>query len=121
MVEQASSPRRLHLDRCRAIFKYVLLGAEYMGMSGVLLGANGCYLRHRALGTDAVYEVLSEDAGIVTAEVLSAPGLVAGTRVRLLARAAAAMEQVDVTSLPQLIGSPFPRSGRALAGQLASR
>ena len=92
-----------------------------MGMSGVLLGTNGRYLRHRALGTEAVYEVLCEDEGIVTAEVVCAPGLVAGTQVRLLARAAAAMERVDVASLPQLIGSPFPRSGRALAGQFASR
>ena len=34
-----------------------------------------CFLRHRALGTEAVYEVLGERDGIVTAEVVCAPGV----------------------------------------------
>jgi hypothetical protein len=54
-----------------------------------------CFLRHTSLGSEAVYEVLEEDATIVTAAVVRAPGLAAGTRVRLLAHAAQAMERLE--------------------------
>jgi len=54
-----------------------------------------CYLRNRVLGSEAVYEVLSEEGGCVTVEVIRAPGLEAGTRLRILARAAAAMERLE--------------------------
>jgi hypothetical protein len=39
--------------------------------------------------------VLEEDGETVTAAVVRAPGLAAGMRVRLMARAAQAMEQLD--------------------------
>ncbi len=45
------------------------------------------------LGSEAVYEVVEEGEEIVTAEVVSAPGLPRGKRVALLAQAARAMER----------------------------
>jgi len=53
------------------------------------------FVRHSALGTEAVYEIVEESRELVTAEVLVAPGLAPGTRVRMLASAARAMEEVE--------------------------
>ena len=69
-------------------------------MSSTLLQDAPRFLRHAMLGTEAVYEVLEEDAGIVTAQVVSAPGLEPGMRVRLTARAARAMERFDPVREP---------------------
>ena len=52
-------------------------------------------MRNRVLGTEALYELLDAEGELVTAEVLEAPGLAAGTRLRLLASATRAMEQLD--------------------------
>jgi hypothetical protein len=64
-------------------------------MAATLLERAPCFLRHTSLGSEAVYEVLDEDAGIVTAAVVRAPGIPSGTRVRLMARAAQAMERLE--------------------------
>ena len=58
---------------------------------------SGCVVRHCALGTEALYEVLAQEEGgtVVTLEVLSAPGLAAGTHVRMMRDAVAAMETVE--------------------------
>ena len=69
-----------------------------------------CYLRNRVLGSEAVYEVLSEEDGCVTVEVIRAPGLEAGTRLRMLARAAAAMERVEAGTAVPVRPSRFTES-----------
>ena len=58
------------------------------------------YIRQYRLGSEAVYRVLAEDGDIVTAEVVRAPGLEAGARVRLLASAAHAMERLAPAPQP---------------------
>lgn len=63
----------------------------------------GAVVRHRALGSEALYEVLTgEDDGgaVVTVAVLEAPGLAAGTRVRLMRDAVAAMERLELHGEP---------------------
>lgn len=52
-------------------------------------------LRHRALGTEAVYRVIAAEGELVEVEVVRAPGLEAGTRLRLTQRDARAMEQIS--------------------------
>jgi hypothetical protein len=52
-------------------------------------------LRLSMFGTDAVYRVRSAEGETVTVEVVDAPGLPRGTRVRLTAAAARAMEDPD--------------------------
>ncbi len=52
----------------------------------------GGLLRRRALGTEAVYRVVAVEGELVEVEVVRAPGLEAGTRVRLALRDARAME-----------------------------
>jgi hypothetical protein len=64
-------------------------------MASALLERTPCFLRHTCLGTEAVYEVLEEDASTVTAAVVHAPGLEPGARVRLMASAAHAMERLE--------------------------
>jgi hypothetical protein len=70
-------------------------GCRYGGMPFALLDRPPCFLRQELLGSEAVYEILEEDDELVTAEVVSAPGLPRGTRVRLLAKAVRAMERGD--------------------------
>ena len=65
------------------------------------------YLRLRMLGSESLYKVLEQDGEIVTGEVVHAPGLEPGTRVRLRA---AAMEQLDASAL----------EGVAAAGRFAA-
>ena len=65
-------------------------------------------MRQRVLGSDAVYEVLEEADGIVLAEVVRAPGLERGTRVRFVAKAVRAMEPIE-------LGEPAGVSARTAA------
>jgi hypothetical protein len=51
-------------------------------------------VRRAALGSEALYALLEEGGEVVTAEVISAPGLAAGSRIRLMASAVAAMERL---------------------------
>jgi hypothetical protein len=74
----------------------------------------GFLLRHRALGSEAIYRVLEEGDEIVTAEVIQAPGLARGTRVRLMARACRAMERLDHTADPITVTRRFAPPPRAL-------
>jgi hypothetical protein len=71
-----------------------------------------CFLRHTCLGTEAIYEVVEEDGETVTAEVVRAPGLTAGMRVRLMARAAWAMERLDPGDVQRVRRFIPPDSGR---------
>jgi hypothetical protein len=63
------------------------------------------FVTQRLLGSEAVYEILDERAGLVTAEVVSAPGLAPGMRLRLMANAADAMERCEAPGQP-LIAAP---------------
>lgn len=57
-------------------------------------GAAKCFLRQRMLGSEAVYELLERGDETSTAVVVDAPGLAAGSRIRLLTSALNAMELV---------------------------
>jgi hypothetical protein len=57
------------------------------------------FVRHRALGTVALYEIIEERGELVTVEVLDAPGLAPGMRVALLKSATRAMEVVEAAAL----------------------
>jgi hypothetical protein len=62
-----------------------------------LLDGSRHFVRQRLLDSEAVYEVLEEEEdGVVVAEVVRAPGLERGTRVRFLAKAVAAMERIEL-------------------------
>jgi hypothetical protein len=52
----------------------------------------GALIRHSALGSEAVYEVIEAGKDIVTAAVVSAPGLPVGMEIHLTARDARAMQ-----------------------------
>jgi hypothetical protein len=56
--------------------------------------AANCFVRHRMLGSEAVYELLEQGDETSTAVVVHAPGLAAGARIRLLTSAISAMERV---------------------------
>ena len=64
------------------------------------------FVRRSALGTEAVYELIEEGRELVTAEVVTAPGLAPGTRVRLLASAVRAMDEVEPDRLVRLARLP---------------
>ena len=74
--------------------------ADVTDMAASLLQHGPCFIRQRVLGSEAVYEVISEHGATVTAEVVAAPGLERGTQLRILARAARAMERLDLDQLP---------------------
>lgn len=58
----------------------------------------GCLLRRSALGSEALYRVVEVHGDLVEVQVVSAPGLEPGTRIRLTTRDAAAMQPVDEPS-----------------------
>lgn len=55
----------------------------------------GEFARQVMLGSEAIYRVLEERGQISTVEVVCAPGLAAGTRLRLMTSAVRAMTRVD--------------------------
>ncbi|HLW96803.1 MAG TPA: hypothetical protein VKS25_15610 [Solirubrobacteraceae bacterium] len=73
----------------------------------------GAFMRHSALGSEAVYEVIAAGGDIVTATVVSAPGLPAGMEVRLTARDARAMEHFAPP--PKARSTPSARTRRIAA------
>jgi hypothetical protein len=73
------------------------------------------YIRQRRLGSEAVYRVLDGDDRVVTAEVVRAPGLEPGMRVRLLARAVRAMERFDPVVEPVRVAEPIAVTRRFAA------
>ena len=77
-------------------------------MRSSMLDGPGRFVRQRVLGSEAVYEVLEEADGLVLAEVVHAPGLERGTRVRFVAKAVHAMEPVE-------LGEPAVRGARTVA------
>ena len=66
-------------------------------------------LKHRALGTEAVYRVIDVADRLVSVEVVEAPGLEQGTCFQITHRAAKAMEYVgsDAAAEPSNSYSPF--------------
>lgn len=64
-------------------------------------------VRQWMLGTEAVYRISDPlpGGGRVVAEVIHAPGLEAGTQVRLTARAVRAMEQLAVCDLEEALSA----------------
>jgi hypothetical protein len=66
------------------------------------------FVRQCRLGSEAVYEIVEVSGDIVTADVVSAPGLEAGQRVRLMAKAVRAMERVELPELASArLAGPF--------------
>jgi hypothetical protein len=74
------------------------------------------FVRQRMLGSDAVYEVLDDGEPLVTCEVVRAPGLRPGTRVRLLPGAVRAMAQLDASEM-----TPTRRSAPGSFAGVAAR
>jgi len=54
-------------------------------------------LRHTMFGRDSTYLVLGETSSFVHVEVVGAPGLQRGTRLRLKPSSAARMQRVSLT------------------------
>lgn len=70
------------------------------------------FVSQRLLGSEAIYEILDELDGLVSAEVIAAPGLESGMRLRLTASAACAMERVPAERIATARSpspSPAPR------------
>jgi hypothetical protein len=63
-----------------------------------MLETTGSLLRHRMFDTEALYRVLEEGEQTVMAEVVQAPGLARGTRVRLMTKACRAMERLEASA-----------------------
>lgn len=53
------------------------------------------FVRRKTLGSEAVYQVVAECKELVELEVVSAPGLEPGMRMKVTQRAVAAMERLD--------------------------
>jgi hypothetical protein len=82
-------------------------------MPFVLVDAPTYLLRQELLGSEAIYEVVEEGDEIVTAKVVSAPGLPRGMRVDLLARAARQMERCELTGQPGELRPDAPADAEA--------
>lgn len=65
-------------------------------MTATCVPEEECIVRQRLLGSEALYRVISDDGATVTAEVVEAPGLPRGMRVRLMGTAVRAMERLDL-------------------------
>jgi hypothetical protein len=77
------------------------------------------FVSQRLLGSDAIYEILGERNGVVTAAVVAAPGLESGMRLRLTASAVWGMECVPAERIASAgLPSPAP-TPRHPAGALA--
>ena len=76
--------------------------------ASVALSPHGL-LKHRALGTEAVYRVLDVADRLVSVEVVDAPGLEQGTRFQITRRAAKSMQYVrgEAVAEPSSSYSPF--------------
>jgi hypothetical protein len=67
------------------------------------------FLKHRALGTEAVYRVIDVADRLVSVEVVDAPGLEQGTRFQITRGAAKAMQYIrgDAVAEPSSTFSPI--------------
>jgi hypothetical protein len=76
--------------------------------ASVALSPNGL-LKHRALGSEAVYRVIDVADRLVSVEVVDAPGLERGTRFQITRRAAKAMQHIrgDAVAPPSNSYSPI--------------
>ena len=72
------------------------------------------FVRHSALGTQALYEIVEERGALVTAAVLQAPGLEPGTQVSLLASDARAMERLEPAQAAWLIDREQRAAGNGI-------
>jgi hypothetical protein len=86
-------------------------------------GREPYYVRRRRLSSEAIYLVLDEEGLIVSAEVVRAPGLEPGTRVRLTAREVRAMERFDPvaeqTAAPQPLKRRVPATRAVVPVEMA--
>jgi hypothetical protein len=78
-----------------------------MNMASTQQAQPAYFLAQRSLGSRAVYGVLDEHDGIVTAAVMEAPGLERGTHVRLMASAARSMQRLDLAGRPAVTPRRF--------------
>ena len=69
-------------------------------MPFAMLEGPRCFVRQELLGSEAVYEIVEVGEQTVTAEVIFAPGLPPGKRVRLLVAAARATVSYTHLTLP---------------------
>jgi hypothetical protein len=78
-------------------------------------------LRHSALGSESLYRILGVSGGLVSVEVVRAPGLERGARVRITPRAARAMAQIrdETATASQACSWPRARTRAPSAGALA--
>jgi hypothetical protein len=76
-------------------------------------------LRHRALGTEAVYRVIDVADRMVSVEVVEAPGLEQGTRFQITRSAANAMQQIRGDAVAELSSSYSPFCAYDLRHRLA--
>jgi hypothetical protein len=86
-------------------------------------------LRHRVLGEESLYRVVSEREGLVELEVVRAPRLEPGRRFHLTAEAVRGMDVVDEDAVAsaEVDGTdltrgdePFPRWAAAVKDRLRS-
>ncbi|MGD0385300.1 MAG: hypothetical protein ABSB73_04120 [Solirubrobacteraceae bacterium] len=73
-----------------------------------------CFLRQELLDSEAVYEVVAEEDELVTAEVVRAPGLPRGMRVKLLAEAVRQMERSEHVAPSAVLEPSAPVEAPAL-------
>ena len=78
----------------------------------------GSVLRHRALRSDGVYRVLRRSGATVEVEVIDAPGLAPGMRVRLSDAAALAMDRRGAGGLLGRALHAATIVGRAVLGHM---
>ena len=75
-------------------------------------------LSHQVLGTQALYRVIDPAATLVAVEVLDAPGLAAGLRLKLTRKATSAMRVLtaDTARVPSPATAPSRRLAASPAG-----
>jgi hypothetical protein len=73
------------------------------------------YLEHRRLGTTARYEFIGAEQGLVDVEVIEAPGLLPGTRIRLTESAARRMAAAPDPAVDRAAEPEAPWGRGALA------
>jgi hypothetical protein len=79
------------------------------------------FLRQELLGSEAVYEVIEEGDEIVTAKVVSVPGLPSGMCVELLAEAASQMQRSDLPQPATTAPADAPHLRRLRHARFAAR
>ena len=89
--------------------KAALRDADVSRMSASIALQPHGLLKHRALGSEAVYRVIDVADRLVSVEVVEAPGLERGTRFEITRRAAKAMQYIrgDAATVPSSLYTPI--------------